>query len=163
MRPPSLVGVVYIEHFIVTNYCRNDLCRSVLLVNLKTRTRRVLNSYGVDEIRSQVASLTLRARDPASPCSPFVRYGLHSNSHKGPAFESRRNTKQLVLLDTSCKLKNIPFGMFLNLHGVCSFPNTMLIFHLVKSISTHLIILSLICISTLKPLNAKNENVSLYE
>ena len=29
----------------------------------------------------------------------------HSNSHKGPAFESRRNTKQLVLLDTSQKLK----------------------------------------------------------
>ncbi len=82
---------------------RGSLCCANSHKSAAFKSRR-----GSSRIWSQVGSLTLAARDPASPCSPCC-----ANSHKSAAFKSRRGLKQFRPLH-SLPIKKAPKRVLFN-------------------------------------------------
>ena len=75
--------------------------RDLILTGIYANNQKL--KYGVDTFGHK--SPYWRAALATPPPHARLSCRRHSNSNKGPAFESRRTTKQLVLLDTPQKLK----------------------------------------------------------
>ena len=64
---------------------------------------------------------------PGPALAVFAFRPVPSNSHNAAGFKSRRNTKQLVLLQLSINLKTPRKCGVLNFYGVCSLLSNMLL------------------------------------